>query len=142
MSPSAQAVVVGATGETGSAIVARLRNAEVPVVAVAFAFQGLYLLTSIGLNLSSQTQYYAVSTFVAAAVGLLTGALLIPRLGALGAAYAVLASFMTQAVVALIFARRLFPIPYETRRLVHVLAAGLVATAAAIVVVPALPPMR
>jgi NAD(P)-dependent dehydrogenase (short-subunit alcohol dehydrogenase family) len=35
MSPSAQAVVVGATGETGSAIVARLRNAEVPVVAVA-----------------------------------------------------------------------------------------------------------
>jgi len=35
MSASAQAVVVGATGETGSAIVARLRNAEVPVVAVA-----------------------------------------------------------------------------------------------------------
>ena len=35
MSAGAQAVVVGATGETGSAIVARLRNAEVPVVAVA-----------------------------------------------------------------------------------------------------------
>ena len=35
MSPSAQAVVVGATGEVGAAIVARLRKAEVPVVAVA-----------------------------------------------------------------------------------------------------------
>ena len=35
MSPSAQAVVVGATGEVGAAIVARLRKAAVPVVAVA-----------------------------------------------------------------------------------------------------------
>ncbi len=35
MSPSAQAVVVGATGEVGAAIVARLRTAGVPVVAVA-----------------------------------------------------------------------------------------------------------
>ena len=35
MTQSAQAVVVGATGEVGAAIVARLRNAEIPVVAVA-----------------------------------------------------------------------------------------------------------
>ncbi len=35
MSPGAQAVVVGATGEVGAAIVARLRKAAVPVVAVA-----------------------------------------------------------------------------------------------------------
>ena len=35
MSPSGQAVVVGATGEVGAAIVARLRKAGVPVVAVA-----------------------------------------------------------------------------------------------------------
>jgi short-subunit dehydrogenase len=35
MSPRAQAVVVGATGEVGAAIVARLRQAEVPVVGVA-----------------------------------------------------------------------------------------------------------
>ena len=35
MSSSAQAVVVGATGEVGAAIVARLRKAAVPVVAVA-----------------------------------------------------------------------------------------------------------
>jgi NAD(P)-dependent dehydrogenase (short-subunit alcohol dehydrogenase family) len=35
MNPSGQAVVVGATGEVGTAIVARLRNAGVAVVAVA-----------------------------------------------------------------------------------------------------------
>jgi NAD(P)-dependent dehydrogenase (short-subunit alcohol dehydrogenase family) len=35
VSPSAQAVVVGATGEVGAAIVVRLRKAGVPVVAVA-----------------------------------------------------------------------------------------------------------
>jgi uncharacterized protein YbjT (DUF2867 family) len=35
MNPNAQAVVVGATGELGAAIVARLRTAEIPVVAVA-----------------------------------------------------------------------------------------------------------
>jgi len=35
VSPSGQAVVVGATGEVGAAIVVRLRKAGVPVVAVA-----------------------------------------------------------------------------------------------------------
>ena len=35
VSPSGQAVVVGATGEVGAAIVARLRKAGVPVVTVA-----------------------------------------------------------------------------------------------------------
>lgn len=35
VNPSGQAVVVGATGEVGAAIVVRLRKAGVPVVAVA-----------------------------------------------------------------------------------------------------------
>jgi len=35
VNPSGQAVVVGATGEVGAAIVARLRKAGVPVVTVA-----------------------------------------------------------------------------------------------------------
>jgi NAD(P)-dependent dehydrogenase (short-subunit alcohol dehydrogenase family) len=46
VSPSAQAVVVGATGEVGAAIVARLRKAAVPVVAVARSRERLEQLSA------------------------------------------------------------------------------------------------
>lgn len=46
MSPSAQAVVVGATGEVGAAIVARLRKSAVPVVAVARNLERLEQLSA------------------------------------------------------------------------------------------------
>jgi NAD(P)-dependent dehydrogenase (short-subunit alcohol dehydrogenase family) len=46
VSPSAQAVVVGATGEVGAAIIARLRKAAVPVVAVARSRERLEQLSA------------------------------------------------------------------------------------------------
>ena len=42
----------------------------VPLIAIGIAFQGVYLLTSIGLNLTSRTEFYPVSTIAAALVGL------------------------------------------------------------------------
>jgi uncharacterized protein YbjT (DUF2867 family) len=46
VSANAQAVVVGATGEVGAAIVARLRKAAVPVVAVARNLEPLEQLSA------------------------------------------------------------------------------------------------
>ena len=108
----------------------------VPIVAVGMAFQGVYLLTSIGLNLTSRTEYYPASTFAALAVGLGSGLALMPRFGIVGAAVAFAASGATQALVAFVFSRRLYPIPYEAGRLVRVLLAGTVATLAAVWLVP------
>ena len=104
----------------------------VPLIALGIAWQGVYLLTSIGLNLTSQTKYYPLSTFAAAAVGLGSGAVLMPLAGATGAAVSFMVSYITLAVVAGLFANRYYPMAYEKGRIARVVAA---ATAAAVVAV-------
>lgn len=104
----------------------------IPLIAAGLVWQGVYLLTSIGLNLTSQTRYYPVATFAAAAVGLSSGALLMPWLGAPGAGIAFLLSYITLALVAGHFARRHYPMTYETGRLIRVVLAGVLAAAAGV----------
>ena len=111
-----------------------------PLIAVAMALQGVYLLTSIGLNLTSRTEFYPVATFAALGVGLGSGVLLMPRYGLTGAAVAFLLSAATQTAVAFVLARRFYPLPYETARILRVLAAGVAATLAGLwTVAPAWP---
>jgi O-antigen/teichoic acid export membrane protein len=113
----------------------------VPLIALGLAFQGVYLLTSIGLNLTSQTKYYPVSTFAAAAVGLGSGLILMPLYGVVGAATAFLLSYVTLAVVAGYFARRHYPMTYERGRIARVVVAGVIAAAAAGWALPAMGPI-
>jgi O-antigen/teichoic acid export membrane protein len=77
------------------------------------ACQALYLLTSIGLNLTSRTEFYPVATLIAAAAGLSSGALLMPRYGITGAAAAFLVAYAVQAMAAFAFAQRVYPMRYE-----------------------------
>ena len=113
----------------------------VRLIAIGLGFQGAYLLTSIGLNITKATRYYPVATFAAAAVGLSAGVALMPTRGAEGAALAFVASFITQAGVAYFFARRAYPIAYEWHRILRVLGAGLVAATVALMSIPAWPPV-
>jgi O-antigen/teichoic acid export membrane protein len=140
-------LLVAGTAAVAHDVVLLMLNADyiravpiVPVVALALAFQGAYLLTSIGLNLSGHTEYYPVATFAAAAVGLGAGFVLMPRLGALGAAVALLLSFVTQATVAFACSQRFYPMRYEGGRLLRVVAAGIAACAAGLWLVPAWSP--
>lgn len=112
----------------------------VPLIALGIAWQGVYLLTSIGLNLTGKTKYYPVSTFAAAAVGLGSGAMLMPAFGATGAAIAFLLSYVTLAIVAGFFARWHYPMTYETRRIALVAASATIAAAAGWSL-PELPPV-
>jgi len=113
----------------------------IPFVALGMAAQGIYLLTSIGLNLTNRTRYYPIATFAALAVGLGAGLVLMPRFGITGAAIAFAASGLTQASVAFALAQRFYPVAYETARLARVIAAGALATVAAMLIVPAWTPL-
>ncbi len=113
----------------------------IPLIAIGMALQGVYLLTSIGLNLTSQTRYYPVATTAALAVGLGAGAALMPWLGMTGAAAAFLASALTQTLVAFHFARRAYPVHYETGRLLRVVLASALAAFVGASVFPTLPPL-
>ena len=104
----------------------------VPLVAVAFGLQGIYQLTSIGLNLTNRTEFYSAATITAALVSVGAGLLLIPRYGVTGAGVTVLVSYATQFTVALTLSQRFYHVKYEHGRLARVVTAGVVATLAAL----------
>jgi O-antigen/teichoic acid export membrane protein len=99
--------------------------------AVGVFFYGVYLLTSIGLNLTSHTQYYPISTAIGAAVNIGLNFLWIPRYGIIGAAWANGAAYALQAGVAYVLSQRFYPVRYEHGRLVRAVAAALLGYAAA-----------
>jgi O-antigen/teichoic acid export membrane protein len=99
--------------------------------AVGVFFYGIYLLTSIGLNITSHTQYYPVSTAVGAAVNIGLNFLWIPRFGIIGAAWANAAAYALQAAVAYRLSQRFYPVRYEYARLARAGGAALIAYAMA-----------
>lgn len=93
-------------------------------------FQGVYLMTSIGLNITRRTEYYPVATAISAALNIGLNVLLIPRYGIMGAAYANGVAYAAQAAIAYHLSQRFYPVRYETGRLARVVGAAIVAYAA------------
>jgi O-antigen/teichoic acid export membrane protein len=89
--------------------------------------QGLYLLSSIGLNITKKTQYYPVATMTAAATNIGLNVLLIPQYGIIGAAWANGAAYAVQAGLGYALSQRFYPIAYEWGRITRVCLAGIVA---------------
>ena len=101
--------------------------AAAPVVvwtAVGTFFYGIYLLTSIGLNITSQTRYYPVSTAIGAGVNVALNLALIPGYGMVGAAWANAAAYAIQTAIAFRFSQRFYPIPYEHGRIARAVGAA------------------
>jgi O-antigen/teichoic acid export membrane protein len=108
--------------------------------AVGVFFYGVYLLTSIGLNITKHTQYYPLSTAVGAAANIGLCFLLIPRVGIIGAAWANGAAYAAQALIAWRLSRRFYPIDYEWGRLARAVGAAAIGYLAARAL-PAMPPL-
>ena len=96
--------------------------------AIGVFLQGVYLLTSIGLNITKRTEYYPVATISAAVVNIALNIALVPRFGIVGAAWANGVGYGVQAAVGYVFAQRFYPIQYEWGRLVRVCGAAIAAT--------------
>ena len=108
----------------------------IPWVAAGVVFQGVYLLTSIGLNITKHTKYYPVSTTIAAGVSIGANVLLIPRFGMIGAAWSNLAAYAVLAGTAMWFSQRFYPISYEWGRIARLVAAAVIVYALAVLAVP------
>jgi O-antigen/teichoic acid export membrane protein len=114
----------------------------VPWVALGVFLQGVYLLTSIGLNITKHTEYYPISTGLAAAANIGSNLVLIPRFGYIGAAWSNVVSYAVLAATAWWFSHRLYHITYEWRRLSRVVFAGIVAYLVPSLLVPRLQPLH
>lgn len=98
--------------------------AIVPVVALAYAFHGAFLLGSIGIGIEKRARYYPMITAAAAATNIGFNFLLIPRFGIAGAAWATVFSYALMAALGVFVSHGLYPVPFETRRLAALLAAA------------------
>ena len=109
----------------------------IPWIGLGVTFQGIYLLTSIGLNITKNTHYYPMATGIAAGTSLVGNLLLVPRFGAIGAAWTNAASYAVLAGTAYVFSQRVYPVRHEYGRLARLVVAGTGAWLAA----RALPPV-
>ena len=92
-----------------------------PLAFGAAAF-GAYIVVAIGVGRAKRTQFNWVVTGAAAAVNIALNLILIPPYGIMGAAVATLAAYVTMAAGMAWWANRVYPVPYQWRR---VLTAGL-----------------
>jgi O-antigen/teichoic acid export membrane protein len=108
--------------------------------AIGVFFYGVYLLTSIGLNITSNTGYYPVTTAIGAGLNIGLNFALIPHFGIIGAAWANGAAYAVQAGLAFAFSQHFYPIRYEYGRLTRAIAAAIIAffVARALPAMPAL----
>lgn len=116
--------------------------AVVPWIGLAVGLQGVYLLTSIGLNITKRTAYYPVATGAATAAAIGASLLLIPRYGILGAAWSNVIAYGVLATVGMALSQRFYPIHYEWGRIGRLLVAGgLAAVAGRLVLGPTAAPL-
>lgn len=120
----------------------------VPVVTLAYLFNGFYFVMLAPLMLDKRTGAVSIATWAGALVNLAANGLLIPRLGMMGAAWATLAAYVSMAVAVWTLGRSSRAVPYEWTRLAMLAAwtaglwrlgmnAGLVARALLLCAYPA-----
>ncbi len=88
-----------------------------------------YVVIAIGVGRARRTQFNWVVTGVAALVNVALNLLLIPTYGMMGAAIATVAAYSTMAVAMAWWSQRIYPVPYQWRR-VATATVGAVALAA------------
>jgi O-antigen/teichoic acid export membrane protein len=89
---------------------------------VAFA---AYIVVAIGVGRAKRTQFNWVVTGAAAVVNVALNLLLIPRYGMMGAAIATVAAYTTMFVGMVWWSQRIYPVPYQWRRVLTAAATGL-----------------
>jgi len=94
----------------------------VPIILLAYLFNGIYVNLWAGLYIEEKTKYFPYITGAGALVNVLVNIVLIPVLGIVGAALATLSSYLVMAAAIFIFAQRFYKIDYEYGKLLKILA--------------------
>jgi O-antigen/teichoic acid export membrane protein len=95
----------------------------VPIILLAYLFNGIYVNLWAGLYIEEKTKYFPYVTGAGALVNVAVNLALIPVLGIVGAALATMASYVVMAAGLFYFAQKFYPIPYEYGKIFKILAA-------------------
>jgi O-antigen/teichoic acid export membrane protein len=91
--------------------------APLAVLCIGIVFQSTIQVTAIGISLEKATYLFARLSWLAAGLNFLLNLLLIPRYGALGAAWATALSYVALTGSYLYYTQRLHPLPLRWSRL-------------------------
>ncbi len=94
-------------------------------LAFAAAAQGAYYVCALGINLSLRNALLGFSAGGAALLAVVANLLLVPRLGAEGAAMATFGGYATSAALTYLIAQRVHPLPYRGARLAALFGTGV-----------------
>ena len=98
----------------------------VPVVMLAELCFGVFFNLSLWYKLTDRTMWGAWFSLLGLAVTVALNALLVPRIGYMGCAYAALASYGVMMLASYFAGRHYYPIAYPTRRILAYCAAAAV----------------
>lgn len=138
---TAGALAVGLLAPLGIQLLATRDYAAAsrPALWLAFAAvaQGAYYVAALGINLSLRNRLLGLSAGGAALLAAVSNVVLVPRLGAEGAAMATCAGYVTSAVLTYVISQRVYPLPYRGPRLAALFAVGVALGALAVRFAPA-----
>jgi len=89
----------------------------VPVLLLAYVFNGAYFNLSIWFKISKQTQYALIFTSMGAGITITANWLGIPHFGYMASAWATFLSFAVMAVAVYLIGSYRYPIPYRIKRI-------------------------
>lgn len=107
----------------------------VPILALGLAIQTVRALPGTSLNIAKKTTIYPTVTAVGAVISTASYFALIPRFGVYGAASAMVISQLLTTILMIHLAQKAYRIPYESRRLLKIVAVGALTYAAMIAAV-------
>ena len=97
----------------------------VPIITLAFLFQGMYFMSVAPLFYNKKfTRYVPIGSLTGGGINILGNFLLIPHYGMMGAAWATAASYFVMFVIAHVLGKKAYSVPYEYAKIATTLAIG------------------
>lgn len=90
----------------------------VPIVMLAYFFNGVFINMSAGLHITMKTMWLPLSIGVAAVLNVVVTYTLVPTMGIDGAAWAKVVAYAGSVVVIAVLLRKVYPMKYDTTRIV------------------------
>ncbi len=92
----------------------------VPIVLLAYLFNGIYVNLIAGIYIEKKTKYLPYITGAGAISNIIGNYLLIPAIGMYGSAWATFISYFVMAVLLFFIVQRIYPIKYEYGKLLKI----------------------
>jgi len=99
---------------------------SVPIILMANLCLGIYHNLSVWYKVTDRTAYGAFISIIGALLTIVLNFILIPSYSYLGSAYTTLAAYATMMVLSYFFGRKIYPIPYDIKRILGYLAMATV----------------